>query len=154
MKLLSVTGNFFLWQDISSCNKKCPPATRNFFLWQEISSINYRFLSVTSNFFLRQLITCSAKMSLHVTRKFSCILCVIERIPSFDRKYGNTLKSNSRQNSVNSWKNFVWAWIFRGSLAPWLPGNFPPGDPHSLRWALPSELSLGVYIGVTFHRLG
>ena len=29
-----------------------------------------------------------------------------------------------------------------------------PHDPHSLRWAFPSELSLGVYIGVTFHRLG
>ena len=65
-------------------------------------------------------------MLLHVTRKYSCMLCVIRRIPSLDRKYRDTLKSNSPQNSVNCCLNFVGALRLCGSPAPWLPGNIPP----------------------------
>ena len=89
------------------------PLTKSFFLWQEISSNAKKFLPETRNFFPWQ-------------ENISCMLCVIGRIPSFDRKYWYTLKSNSRQNSVNCCKNFVWARRFHGNLAPWFPGNIPP----------------------------
>ena len=47
-------GNFLLWQEISSCDKKYLHMTRNFFLWQEISSCDKKFLPVTRNFFMLQ----------------------------------------------------------------------------------------------------
>ena len=132
-KFLLMPGNFFLWQDISASDKKFLPVTRNFFLWQEIYNCGMKFLPLTKSFFLWQEISSNAKKFLPETRNFflwqeniSCMLCVIGRIPSFDRKYWYTLKSNSRQNSVNCCKNFVWARRFRGNLAPWFPGNIPP----------------------------
>ena len=71
-KLLSVTGNFILWQEISSCkrkflsvawnlvfcdensfcDRKCLLLTEYFFLWQEISSWDWEFRPQTKNFFL------------------------------------------------------------------------------------------------------
>ena len=115
---LPMTRKFFLWQEISSWDKKFILAIRNVLLWQEISALEKIFLSVTRNFLLWQLIIFSAQMFLSVTKKIiSFMLCVvIGRIPSFDRKYGNTLKSNSHQNSENHCKNFVEAWRFCESL--------------------------------------
>ena len=131
-KFVPVTRFFFVWQEISSCDKKF----LTFFLWQEISSNAKEFLSVTGHLCLWQEIPFCPwyKSFLSVTRNFflwqetiSCMLCVIDRRnPSFDRKCGNTLKSNLRQNSGNYYKNFMSAWRFRGSLAPWLPANIPP----------------------------
>ena len=132
-KFLTMAWNFFPCQDISSCNRTFLPLTRNFILWQEISSCDKKFLT----FFLWQEISSNAKeflsvtghlclwqeipfcpwykSFLSVTRNFflwqetiSCMLCVIDRRnPSFDRKCGNTLKSNSHQNSVNCCQNLL-----------------------------------------------
>ena len=49
----------------------------------------------------------------------------------FDRNFllhfaENTFLSNFWQKHVNFRQHFVGAWRFRGSLAPWLPGNIPP----------------------------
>ena len=68
------TGNFSLWPDILSCNRKFLLVTENFFLWletfackriflffwQEIFSSDRKLLPVTGNFFLRQ------EISVHV----------------------------------------------------------------------------------------
>ena len=50
---------------------------------------------------------CRFGLPAHSSIHKQCMLCVIGRIPSFDRKNGNTLKLNLRQNSVNVCKNFV-----------------------------------------------
>ena len=52
--MVPVTGNFFLWPEISSCGQKFLPVTRNFFLWQEISFCDRKCLPVTGNVFLWQ----------------------------------------------------------------------------------------------------
>ena len=113
-KILPVTGNFFLWQKILSCDGKYHPATGNFFPWQDITASDRKFLSVTENFFLRQEISSCGKKFLPLKRLFflwqeisSCgnwllavprcfflwqenipfMLCVIWRIPFFDKKF-------------------------------------------------------------------
>ena len=54
-KILPVTGNFLLWQDIASCDRKCFPVTGNFvLLWEQTSSYVRKFLPVTEIFFLWQ----------------------------------------------------------------------------------------------------
>ena len=45
-KFLPLTGNFVLWQEISSSYRKFTPLLGYFFLWQEISSCKRKFLSV------------------------------------------------------------------------------------------------------------
>ena len=60
-KCLPVTGNFFLWPEISSCDRKFLPVTRNFFLWQKISSCDRKFLTVKGNVFLWQEISSSER---------------------------------------------------------------------------------------------
>ena len=37
-KFLPLTGNFFLWMEMSSGDRKCLPVTGNVFLWQEMFS--------------------------------------------------------------------------------------------------------------------
>ena len=50
-KLLPVTGNFVLWQELSSCDSKFLPVTGHFFLWQEMSSSERKDFPVTGNFY-------------------------------------------------------------------------------------------------------
>ena len=44
-----VTVNFFLWQEVTSLDKKCVPILQNCFLWHYISSCGSNFLSSTIN---------------------------------------------------------------------------------------------------------
>ena len=126
-KLPTVTRNFFLWQEISSYDKKFLPVTRNFFLWQDISSCDKKFLPVTRNFFLLQKIFLWQESASYETRKY---LRSAEK-HWFDRNFllyfaWNTFLSNLWQIRVNFCQHFVWAWRFRGNLAPWFPWNIPP----------------------------
>ena len=52
VKIISVTGNVVLRQEIPACGRKFPPVTANFFLWQEIVSCHRKFLSETGTLFL------------------------------------------------------------------------------------------------------
>ena len=59
------TESFFLWQGISSCDRKFLPVTGNFFLWQEISSCGRRCLPVSVNIFLwKEISSCDRKIFL------------------------------------------------------------------------------------------
>ena len=112
-------GHIYLWQEISSYDKKYLPATRNFFVWQEINAFDKRFLPMTINFFLWKLITCSAKKFLPVTKNISCMLCVIRRISSFDRKY-RPLSQICAKTTWNADKISCESEDFVGA---WLPGS-------------------------------
>ena len=112
-------GHIYLWQEISSYDKKYLPATRNFFVWQEINAFDKRFLPMTINFFLWKLITCSAKKFLPVTKNISCMLCVIRRISLFDRKY-RPLSQICAKTTWNADKISCESEDFVGA---WLPGS-------------------------------
>ena len=58
-KYLHMTGDFFLWLEISSCDRKFPPVTEHFLLWQEIYSCDRKFIPVTWKFLMRQEISSS-----------------------------------------------------------------------------------------------
>ena len=112
-------GHIYLWQEISSYDKKYLPATRNFFVWQEINAFDKWFLPMTINFFLWKLITCSAKKFLPVTKNISCMLCVIRRISLFDRKY-RPLSQICAKTTWNADKISCESEDFVGA---WLPGS-------------------------------
>ena len=69
-KFLSVTRNFFLWQEIFATGRKFLPVTKNLFLWIEISKCSMKFLSVTRSFFLWQEVSFCDKKFLSVTKSF------------------------------------------------------------------------------------
>ena len=61
-KYLQMIWDFFLWLEISSCDRTFLPVTEHFFLSQEIYSCDGKFLPVTRNLFLRQEISsCGTK---------------------------------------------------------------------------------------------
>ena len=66
--LIRVTGGFFLWHEVSSCDRKFLPLTGSFFLWQEVSSCYRRFLSVTESFFLWHIVFRSREYSIFATK--------------------------------------------------------------------------------------
>ena len=70
-KCLSVTGNFFLWQEILSSERnfvqwmKFIPMAWNFVFWDENSFCDRKFLRVTGNFFLwHEISSCDRKFLL------------------------------------------------------------------------------------------
>ena len=104
---LPVTRIVFLWQEFFSCDKNFFLVTRIFFLWQAIFC-DKKFLPFTKNPLLWSEISFCDKKFLTVAKHF-----LLRKI------YVYLL-------FVNFCQHFVWAWRFRGSLAPWLPGNIPP----------------------------
>ena len=82
-RTLSVTGNVFLWQEISSSDRKNFPMTENFVQWRERSSFNRRILPVTRNFFLWQEIASCDRKFLAVTGYF----LLWQEISSCHRKF-------------------------------------------------------------------
>ena len=118
-KILRVTRHFFLGQEIHSCNKKLLLVTRNFFFWQKIYVLDKIFISVARDFFLWQLINCSARMFLSVTRKkFLHVVCDMKKCFIWQelRKYLEVKFAPKQCESPHK---------FRGSMAPWHPGNIP-----------------------------
>ena len=67
---LHVTGNFFLWQEISYCDRKFLSVTGSFFQWQENSSCDRKFPHVLRNFSLREEISYSHRKFLLETGCF------------------------------------------------------------------------------------
>ena len=67
-KCLSVAWNFVYWDENSFCERICLPLTGNFFLWQEISSCDRKFLPVTGNVFLLQEISSKDRKFLSATK--------------------------------------------------------------------------------------
>ena len=128
-KFFPVTGHFCLWQEISSCDMKCLPVTRNFFLWQEISFCDKKFLPLIRASFLWQEISSCGNWSFAVPKclflwqeNISRMLCVIGRIPSFNRKYWNTFEVKFVPKQCELLQKF------RGSLKiSWEPGSLAPG---------------------------
>ena len=70
MKLHPVTGNFVLWQEILSCDRKFVLVKGNFFLWLEILSFTMKIKSVTGNFFLWQEISSCDRKFFPMTENF------------------------------------------------------------------------------------
>ena len=135
--------NFFLWQDISSfdnsCGKKNLLVARNFLLWQEISSCGKKFLPVARHLFLWKIFVSDIIFCMKIILLFpkeSSFYDTRKGLLTTEKHWlgrnflhhlaGNTFVSSLWQKRVNFCQHFVWAWRFRGSLAPWLPGNIPP----------------------------
>ena len=122
MKILPVTRNFFLWQEISSCNKKFLDIIE-IFLWQQISYCK-KFLTVARNFFLWQDISSWGK----------CLFVIIllhQKITSFCKKafvWQELVASFcSKHFPVTKTREFLET--FRASLKiSWEPGSLAPGE--------------------------
>ena len=111
-KFLPVTGNFVQWQERSSCNRKFLNVTRNFFLsvsvrgnffhWQNISSYDRKFLYVTGNFFMSQEISSWNRKSLLVATFHPSDIKSRQKCVIFGHI------SKSRQKCVIFAQNFAW----------------------------------------------
>ena len=94
---------------------------RNFFLQQEISSCDNKFLPLIKIPFCDNKFLPVAINRLQCQEDSSC-----DKKNFFKWQEIWTVKSNLCQNSVKCFRNFVWVWRFLGSLAPWLQANIPP----------------------------